>query len=77
MPSLLEKNARPSVLSQGFYSSLELLPLYSGVDPDVEIFASGCVQEDGGDWSGGVPLNDVPASDASAPAAGTNLSSQR
>lgn len=79
------------LMPQGLYSSLELLPLYSGVDPDVEIFASGCVQEDGGDWSGGVPLNDVsaggndvptgaqlpPATNASsAPAAGAPLSSR-
>ena len=39
-------------------SSLELLPMWSGVDPDVELYASGVVVEDDGDFSGGQALND-------------------
>ena len=35
---------------QGFFSALELVPMWSGVDHDVEIFASGVVTEDDGDW---------------------------
>ena len=35
---------------QGMFSTLELVPMWSGVDHDVEIFASGIVAEDEGDW---------------------------
>ena len=28
---------------QGLYASLELLPMWSGVEPDVQLFASGRV----------------------------------
>lgn len=47
----------PVAVLQGFFASLELLPLWSGVDPDVELFASGIVKDDEGDWGmGGQPL---------------------
>ncbi|KAF8055388.1 MET1B [Scenedesmus sp. PABB004] len=43
--------------AEGFFASLELLPMWSGVDPDVELFASGIVKDDEGDWgTGGQPL---------------------
>lgn len=32
--------------TEGFMTSLELLPMWSGVDPDVELYASGLVVED-------------------------------
>ena len=35
---------------QGLFSTLELVPMWSGVDHDVEMFASGIVTEDEGDW---------------------------
>lgn len=44
------------VAAQGFYASLELLPMYRGVDPDVDLFASGVVQDDAGEWEGGTAL---------------------
>jgi DNA (cytosine-5)-methyltransferase 1 len=45
------------MLLQGFFASLELLPLWAGVDPDVELYASGIVKDDEGDWgTGGQPL---------------------
>lgn len=40
------------------FASLELLPMWSGVDPDVELYASGLVVDDDGDFSGGQALND-------------------
>lgn len=43
-------------VAQGFYASLELLPMYRGVDPDVDLFASGVVQDDAGEWEGGTAL---------------------
>lgn len=43
--------------SEGFCSSLELLPMWSGVDPDVELYASGNVLDDDGEWAGGQALN--------------------
>ena len=42
--------------SEGFCSSLELLPMWSGVDPDVDLFASGNVLDDDGEWAGGQTL---------------------
>lgn len=45
-------------LPQGFNASLELLPMWSGVDSDVELFASGRVLDDDGEWSGGQTLGD-------------------
>ena len=44
--------------AQGMLTSLELLPMWSGVEPDVALFASGRVLDEGGDWSGGHPLSD-------------------
>jgi hypothetical protein len=44
------------VPAQGLHASLELLPMWSGVDPDVELFASGKVLDDDGEWSGGHSL---------------------
>ena len=64
---------RPSVwdrlvLMQGLYASLELLPTYRGVDPDVDLFASGLVQDDAGEWEGGTALAAAPAEgDAAGP----------
>ena len=43
--------------SEGFCSSLELLPMWSGVDPDVDLYASGNVLDDDGEWAGGQALN--------------------
>lgn len=42
-------------------STLELLPMFSGVDPDVELYASGLVTEDAGDWVGGQALQAAAA----------------
>ena len=38
---------------EGMLASLELLPLWAGVDPDVDLFGSGVVGEDAGDWGDG------------------------
>jgi DNA-cytosine methyltransferase len=43
----------------GLMASLELLPMWSGVDPDVELYASGVVVDDDGDFSGGQSLDAV------------------
>ena len=45
---------------QGFLASLELLPMWGGVDPDTPLFASGRVLDDAGDWSTGQALNEAP-----------------
>eukprot|EP00963_Diacronema_lutheri_P012368 scaffold1724_cov341-Pavlova_lutheri.AAC.44 len=37
---------------EGLLSTLELLPMWGGVDPDVELFASGVVLDDDGEWTG-------------------------
>jgi DNA (cytosine-5)-methyltransferase 1 len=45
-------------------TTLELLPMWSGVDPDEEVFVSGVVKDDDGDWGvGGQGLGqeDTPA----------------
>ena len=34
-------------------STLELLPMWGGAEPDVELFASGNVVDDDGEWAGG------------------------
>ena len=39
-----------TLFAQGLFSTLELVPMWSGVDHDVEMFASGIVTEDEGDW---------------------------
>ena len=43
---------------QGLYASLELLPMWSGVEPDVQLFASGRVLDDDGEWAGGQSLGE-------------------
>lgn len=43
--------------SEGFCSSLELLPMWSGIDPDVDMYASGNVLDDDGEWAGGQALD--------------------
>lgn len=40
--------------------------MWSGVDPDVELFASGCVLDDDGEWSGAQTL-DGAGNDAGGP----------
>jgi DNA (cytosine-5)-methyltransferase 1 len=55
--------------NDGFYASLELLPMWSGVDPDVELYASGVVRDDDGGWEGGAGAHAALAVEAAAPAA--------
>lgn len=43
--------------AQGLQASLELLPMWGGVDSDVVLFASGNVLEDDGEWAGGQSLD--------------------
>ena len=43
---------------QGLYASLELLPMWSGVEPDAQLFASGRVLDDDGEWAGGQSLGE-------------------
>jgi len=46
----------------GMLATLELIPMWAGVDPDQELFASGIVAEDTGDWgTGGVIANGTDA----------------
>ena len=56
--------------AQGMLATLELLPMWSGVDPDVELFASGDVAEEDDEWKGGHSLD---GSAAPAPDAGMYL----
>lgn len=51
--------------SEGLFASLELLPMWSGVDPDVELYASGLVVDDDGDFSGAQTLQDASAAGGS------------
>ena len=44
---------------QGLLATLELLPMWSGVEPDVELYASGRVLDDDGEWSGAQTLADT------------------
>lgn len=37
-------------------STLELLPMWRGTETDIDIFFSGNVREDDGEWSGGQSL---------------------
>ena len=41
---------------QGLMSTLELLPMWGGAAPDVDLFFSGAVSEDDGEWAGGQTL---------------------
>eukprot|EP00887_Chlorella_sp_A99_P005231 scaffold1.g5231.t1 len=47
--------------AEGMFASLELLPMWSGVAPDVELYASGRVVDDDGDFSGGQSLEEGEA----------------
>ncbi|CAD7705413.1 unnamed protein product [Ostreobium quekettii] len=59
--------------SEGFFSSLELLPMWGGVDPDVELYASGTVTEDQGDWEGmAIDCPEAAGGSCSGPAAGSS-----
>ncbi len=49
---------------QGLYASLELLPMWSGLEPDVQLFASGRVLDDEGEWAGGQTLGEGSGSGA-------------
>ena len=45
--------------SEGFMSTLELLPMWQNVDPDVDLFGSGVVSElseEASEWAAGHPL---------------------
>jgi DNA (cytosine-5)-methyltransferase 1 len=44
--------------ADGLFASLELLPMARGIDPDIELYASGVVIEDDGDFSGGHQLGE-------------------
>ena len=54
---------------QGLYASLELLPMWSGVEPDAQLFASGRVLDDDGEWAGGQSLGEGSGSSAGPPSA--------
>jgi hypothetical protein len=45
---------------EGFMSTLELLPMWQDVDPDVDLFGSGVISElspDASEWEAGHPLS--------------------
>ena len=52
---------------QGLYASLELLPMWSGVEPDAQLFASGRVLDDDGEWAGGQSLGEGSGSSSGLP----------
>ena len=52
---------------QGLYASLELLPMWSGVEPDAQLFASGRVLDDDGEWAGGQSLGEGSGSSSGSP----------
>lgn len=58
--------------AEGMFASLELLPMWSGVAPDVELYASGRVVDDDGDFSGGQSLEEEPAGGSSSGAGGSS-----
>ena len=67
--------------AQGLYASLELLPMWSGVEPDAQLFASGRVLDDDGEWAGGQSLGEgsgsssgLPSAPAADPLEGASLS---
>ena len=43
--------------ADSFFTTLELLPMWNGVDPDMPIYASGSMTEDADDWGNGIPVN--------------------
>eukprot|EP00884_Botryococcus_braunii_P022842 jgi/Botrbrau1/9241/Bobra.180_1s0003.1 len=55
--------------AEGFLASLELLPMWSGVEPDLELYASGCMLEDDGEWAGAQSLTE-PSEAAGSSSAG-------
>ena len=57
------------VIMQGLYASLELLPMWSGVEPDAQLFASGRVLDDDGEWAGGQSLGEGSGSSSGLPPA--------
>ncbi len=61
---------------QGMLTSLELLPMWAGVEPDVALFASGRALDEGGEWSGGHPLTEA-AEGAHGPSAPTPCTAAR
>ncbi len=77
LPSHAVRRARvcACVCAQGFLSTLELVPMFNGLDHDVDIFGSGVVVEDMGDFMLGAistlapTPTPAPATDAPAPAA--------
>ena len=42
-------------------STLELLPMWGGAEPDVDLFFSGEIIEDDGEWAGGQSLQNFDA----------------
>merc|ERR1719375_832129 len=44
-----------------FFTTLEVLPMWNGVDPDMPIYASGSMTEDADDWANGIAVNAPPA----------------
>ncbi|CAL5224063.1 g6688 [Coccomyxa viridis] len=51
--------------AEGLYASLELLPMWSGIESDVQLFASGRVLHDDGEWAGGQSLGEGSGSGGS------------
>jgi hypothetical protein len=50
--------------SEGFMSTLELLPMWQNVDPDVDLYGSGIISaldEHSSEWSTGHPLSNLSA----------------
>lgn len=41
-------------------STLELLPMWGGAEPDVDLFFSGTVNDDDGEWAGGESVDAAP-----------------
>ena len=62
-----------ALLAQGMLATLELLPMWSGVDPDVELFASGDVAEEDDEWAGGHSLDGSDADAVAASGGATTL----
>ncbi|KAL6767831.1 MET1 [Auxenochlorella protothecoides x Auxenochlorella symbiontica] len=58
--------------AEGWLASLELLPMWAGVDPSVELYASGVVLEDDGDFSGGQALQEESAAPVDEGAGGSS-----
>ena len=47
--------------ADSFFTTLEVLPMWNGVDPDMPIYASGTMTEDADDWANGIAVNAPPA----------------